>query len=197
MWRRGASQTSLSSSPVAPSSPSQMDQALRIELIHLQSTWKSSIYEFSPWEGCNEESTRAPPLIRKAKGFPLECGDQGRQIPEISELQLVDASAQKPFYSDHIRLLPHFHLLYGADEKDPVIVSCEARSDKEKNERVFLCMLFSCTQETRFVVVGRDPLKCVKEHLALEYPKLANCSKKDMAHVGMEHELFSQLCNGK
>ena len=138
-----------------------------------------------------------PPLISIVKGFPVECGDMGSSIPDASALVLVDASAQKPFYSDHMRLIPHFHWLFlgseMGDKRDPIVMSCEARSDKGKNERCFLVALRTELGDRRFVLTGSDPRKVCKDYLQNTFPKVS--FKKDVVQVGMDSSAYGPLCN--
>ena len=159
-----------------------------------EKSWSSSECTFLSWEGCNAESSIDPPLILTVRGFPLECGDEGTPMPVISELSLVDESAQKPHYNDHMRLIPHFHwLFFGNGSSDPMVLSCEARSDKGKNERCFLAALRTELGDKRFVLTGSNPKKAVKVFIQKSFPKVN--VKKEAVCLSMESPGYSELCN--
>jgi hypothetical protein len=164
----------------------------------LERYWKSVPCVFLAWESCIRVSARDPPLILGVKGFPVECGNEGVEVPEAKELAFVDETSRTPFYDDHMRLLPHFHWLFSASElpdtRDPVVISCEDRSDKEKTDRFFLVLVRADRGDTRFVIEAKEPRKWLKEHCKKTYPKLH--MKKEVRELSKEHgEPFEKLCN--
>jgi hypothetical protein len=194
---RGSSGTNLAGDIADGSVAAEAKALLAEEQSRLEDSWNSVAYKFLSWDDCNSNSDRDPPLVLKAKGFPLECGNKGVSIPELGSLSFVDSQGRKPHYQDRMRLIPHFHWLFSGsmmgDGKDPVVVSCEARSDKGKNERCFLVVLRSDVGDKRFVLTGSDPKRALKEFVKNSYPKVN--FKKDVVEINDSHESFTKLGN--
>ncbi len=191
----------LLSSHVSKSEPSLHEPTMSAheeEKERLERYWNSIPYNFLAWDKCMKLSSRDPPLIQSVKGFPIECGNEACDLSEVAEAGFVDEASRTPFYDDHMRLLPHFHWVFAASElsdaRDPIVVSCEDRSDKEKNERHFLLLIRADRGDIRTVVSTKEPRKWLKEYAKKTYPKLN--VKKDIRELSKEHgEPFEKLCN--
>ena len=161
-------------------------------LIVLQAYWQNRPELFVGWDDACPHSTREPPLVADVKGFPVEHGDKGATIPAVASLCFVDADARVPFYTQYMRLIPHLHFFF-RDNGSPVIISCEARTDKEKTERCFLMLCRSPAGDSRFVLTGKDPAKLVKTYIQNQYPRVN--LKKELGMISFPGEEYDRLSN--